>query len=82
MKQTQSKKWHLRVRKQDSAFVYALLESMEGITNYSTVNYQPHTSHRELELTGSPDLEAEIEEFLDSIAALLIERQRLSSTSP
>lgn len=40
----------LRVRKEDSAFVYAVLEAHEGICSYSTLDHVPGSLHRDLEL--------------------------------
>ncbi len=47
----QAIKKQIRVSKQDSAFVYAILESHEGICSYSTLDFQLQDAHRDLELT-------------------------------
>ncbi|MDR3606733.1 MAG: DUF4911 domain-containing protein [Oligoflexia bacterium] len=54
----------IRVRKEDSAFVYFILESYEGIASYSTLPHQPGDLHRDLELRIPPD-------FLEETQALL-----------
>jgi hypothetical protein len=54
----------IRVRKEDSAFVYFILESYEGLTCYSTVDYKVGDAYRDLELRIAPD-------FIDEVAAVL-----------
>ena len=41
----------IRVRKEDSAFVYCILESHEGIASYSTLDHPVGALYRDLELT-------------------------------
>jgi hypothetical protein len=40
----------IRVRKQDSAYFYQLLESYEGITSYSTVTSDRNLAYRDIRL--------------------------------
>lgn len=40
----------IRVRTEDSAFVYAVLEAAEGVCAYSTLPHQSGDRHRDLEL--------------------------------
>jgi len=40
----------IRVSREDSAFVYAILEASEGICSYSTLPHQVGDQHRDLEL--------------------------------
>lgn len=51
----------IRVRKQDSAYLYQILESYEGLANYSTVSQQKDLPYRDIELHIAPDLRAEVE---------------------
>lgn len=51
----------LRVKKQDSAFLYQLLESYEGLASFSTVTEQKDLPYRDIELHIAPDLAAEVE---------------------
>ncbi|MCM2322183.1 MAG: DUF4911 domain-containing protein [Oligoflexia bacterium] len=61
----------IRVKKEDSAFVYFLLESYEGIASYSTLDFKPGEPYRDLELRIPPDFEAEVESLLASLGDLV-----------
>jgi len=63
----------IRVRKEDSAFVYFILESHEGITSYSTLDHKPGDAHRDLELRIPPDFVSEVEELLKSLGEMIYE---------
>ncbi len=63
----------VRVRKEDSAFVYCILESHEGITSYSTLDGQPGDAFRDLELRIPPDMLSEVLEVLKSLGDLVYE---------
>lgn len=63
----------IRVRKEDSAFVYFILESEEGITSYSTIDYKPGEAHRDLELRIAPDFLLDVEELLSRLGDLVYE---------
>lgn len=63
----------IRVRKEDSAFVYFILESYEGITSYSTLEFKPGDPHRDLELRIPPDFLAEVEELLGDLGEMVYE---------
>ncbi len=65
----------IRVKKQDSAFVYFLLESYEGITSYSTLNFRNGDLYRDLELRMSSDFVSEVEKLLRSLGDLIYEIQ-------
>lgn len=54
----------IRVRKEDSAFVYFILESLEGMTSYSTLDFKMGDAHRDLELRIAPDFLGEVEALL------------------
>ncbi len=45
-----SKIRRIRVRSEDSAFVYAVFEASEGVCAYSTLPHRPGDHHRDLEL--------------------------------
>jgi hypothetical protein len=70
---TQSIRKVIRVRKEDSAFVYNLLESYEGITSYSTLDHKVGDSFRDLELRIPPDFVNEVEELLKSLGEMVYE---------
>lgn len=76
---TQSIQIHIRVRKEDSAWVYFVLESEEGITAYSTLPFTVGDPHRDLELHVPPDFVAEVEEILVRLGDRIY---RLPSCSP
>ena len=40
----------IRVHRRDSAFVYAILESLEGMVSYSTLNSEASQDYRDLSL--------------------------------
>jgi translation initiation factor 2 alpha subunit (eIF-2alpha) len=50
----------LRVRKEDSAYLYKILESYEGIANFSTVSEGKNLAHRDIRLHIAPDLRGEV----------------------
>ena len=54
----------VRVKKEDSAFLYMILESYEGITSYSTLDSKPGDAYRDLELRVPPDFVGEVEDLL------------------
>jgi hypothetical protein len=51
----------IRVHRRDSAFVYAILESLEGMASYSTLPDAPCQDFREIELCIAPAFLGEIE---------------------
>lgn len=55
----------IRVRKEDAAYVYFILESHEGITSYSTLPSGPGDGFRDLEIRTPGG-------FVDEVAALLL----------
>ena len=62
-----------RVRKEDSAYVYFILESYEGITSYSTLPFEKGDIHRDLELRIPPDFLNEVEDLLKRLGDLVYE---------
>lgn len=54
----------IRVRKEDSAFVYFMFESHEGIASYSTLAFKPGDAYRDLELRIPPDFVEEVDRLL------------------
>jgi hypothetical protein len=61
-------KMKIRVRKQDSAYLYQILESYEGLANYSTVTLGKELPYRDIELHIAPDLRAHVEALVDRLA--------------
>src|SRR4051812_47489029 len=58
----------IRVKSVDSAFVYAILESHEGIASYSTLKHQPGDPHRDLELSIPRAFVGEVNDVLARLA--------------
>jgi hypothetical protein len=65
----------IRVKKEDSAFVYFILESHEGVTSYSTLPFKQGDPHRDLELRIPPDFVNEVNELLKSFGDMVYEIQ-------
>ncbi len=63
----------IRVKKQDSVFVYFVLEACEGWTSYSTLAFQTGDLHRDLELRIAPDFLAEVSALLRQLGDLVYE---------
>lgn len=72
----QSIRRKIRVKKEDSAFVYFILESYEGICSYSTLDFQVGDSYRDLELRIPPDYLDEVESLLHDLGELIYEIER------
>lgn len=64
---------NIRVKKEDSAFVYFILESYEGIASYSTLGFAKGDLHRDLELRIPPDFLGETRRVLKSLGDLVYE---------
>ncbi len=62
---------HIRVKKEESAFVYCILEASEGITSYSTLDYPPGAAYRDLELQVPLDFEEDVERVLSQLGDLV-----------
>lgn len=57
----------LRVKKEDSAYVYQVLESYEGISNYSTLGEEKGTPYRDVILHIAPDLRHHVERLVEHL---------------
>ena len=58
----------IRVRKQDSAFLYQLVESYDGLANFSTLTVDKGLPYRDIALHIAPDLRGEVEALVDRLA--------------
>ncbi len=58
----------IRVRKEDAAYVYFILESYEGTVSYSTLEHRMGDLHRDLELRYGASFEADVEELLHKLS--------------
>jgi hypothetical protein len=63
----------IRVKKEDSAYVYFILESYEGLTSYSTLDFEVGCPYRDLELRIPVDFLTEVEELLKSFGDMIYE---------
>ncbi len=57
----------IRVRSEDSAFVYSIFEASEGVCAYSTLPHSPGDRHRDLELVVPTGQWAEVERILKDL---------------
>ena len=72
----------IRVRKEDSAFVYFILESYEGITSYSTLGFKRGDLFRDLELRVPPDFKEEVDSLLKRLGDLIFEMEIKNEVKP
>ena len=68
-----SQKRVIRVNKEDSAFVYSVLESYEGVTSYSTLSHEKGVHHRDLLLQFTPDHAEEVNRILNLLGDIFYE---------
>lgn len=61
----------IRVKKADSAFVYAVLEACEGITGYSTLEGAPSDDWRDLELQVPVGFVTELDAVLAALGEMI-----------
>ena len=57
----------IRVHRRDAAFVYAILESLEGMTSFTTLPDVPGQDYRELELFIAPAFAEDLEVVLSGL---------------
>jgi hypothetical protein len=57
----------LRVQKKDSAYLYQVLESYEGLANYSTLTVEKERPYRDIALHIAPDLRPEVEALVERL---------------
>jgi hypothetical protein len=57
----------IRSTKEDSAFLYQLLEAHEGWAAYSTLPFGPHDPYRDLQLIVPDDWKNEVMNLLESL---------------
>jgi hypothetical protein len=63
----------IRMRKEDSAFVYFILEAHEGICSYSTLPFEPTDAHRDMLLRIPPDFVQEVQAVLNELGDKIYE---------
>jgi hypothetical protein len=57
----------IRTTKQDSVFIYQLLEAHEGWAAYSTLPFKAHDPYRDLALIVPEDFKNEVMNLLESL---------------
>jgi hypothetical protein len=57
----------LRVKKEDSAYVYQVVESYEGISNYSTLGEVKGSPYRDVILHIAPDLRHHVVRMVEEL---------------
>jgi len=68
-----SKSLIIRVKKEDSAFVYALLEALEGVALPTTLPSVAGSPDRDIQLSYTKDFESELRELLSSLGEIVYE---------
>ena len=63
----------IRVRKEDSAYVYFLLEAYEGAAAYSTLPFEVGDAWRDLELIVPVAFLSEINDLLNQLGDMIYE---------
>lgn len=64
-------KIRVRVRSEDSAFVYFVMEAHEGVMSYRTLDHQEGVAYRDLEVLIPASQEAEGIQVLERIPEVL-----------
>ena len=75
-------KRRIRSRKEDSAFIYSLFESHEGIASYSTLAFKPGDAYRDIELQIPLSFLKEVEELLNQLGDIIYDLDRESDLIP
>ncbi|MBC7396143.1 MAG: hypothetical protein H7333_01765 [Bdellovibrionales bacterium] len=61
----------IRTKKEDSAFMYAILEASEGLAAYTTLIFDSHDPYRDLELLVPEELLSEVNDLLTSMSDIV-----------
>ena len=72
---------NIRVKKEDSVFVYWVLEAHEGVVSYSTLPHVQGDAHRDLELRYSDSMKEELGRLIESLGDLVYELDRPQHSS-
>lgn len=57
----------VRVKKRDAAYFYQILESYDGLTNFSTEDHREGDTHRRVILHFAPDLKPILNDLLRAL---------------
>ena len=61
----------IRAPKEETVFLYALLESYEGLASYSTINFSSEVPYRDMELRYSADFSDDISRLLRQLDSII-----------
>ena len=70
------------MRKEDSAYLYCILESYEGIAAYSTLEHKPGDAHRDLELLVTASFLEEVDALIKRLGDLVYDLDPQASDDP
>jgi hypothetical protein len=69
---THAHKIFIRSKKEDSVFIYHILEAQEGLASYSTIAFKAHDPFRDLELLVSEEMVPQVHAVLASLGDMVI----------
>ena len=69
----QSLRRKFRSKKEDSAFIYFVLEAQEGVASYSTLPFAKGDAHRDLELRFTQDFAADVQAVVEQLGDRIYE---------
>jgi hypothetical protein len=69
---THAHKIFIRSKKEDSAFVYHILEAQGGWAAYSTLPFKSHDPFRDLELLVTKEMLVPVNELLQSLKDVVV----------
>lgn len=61
----------IRVKKEDSAFVYFILEAQEGMTSYSTLKHETGSPTRDIELCFHETFEKDVNTLMKRLGEMV-----------
>ncbi len=68
---THAHKIFIRTRKEDSVFIYHILEASEGLAAYSTLPFTSVDPHRDLELLVPQERIKQVNDLLQSLSEIV-----------
>ena len=69
---THAHKIFIRSKKEDSGFIYHILEAHEGLASYTTLDFKAHDPFRDLEVTFSGEQEDEVIRVIESLGQMVV----------
>ncbi len=71
----------IRVKKEESAFIYTVLEANEGIASYSTLDHPVGAAYRDLELQIPVKFEEDVDRVLKELGDMIYDLESERSPS-